>query len=223
MTPLLVLRPEPGATKTAAKARERGLDVQVHPLFEVRPINWDVDAAIPYDAVFITSANALKFKVDALNKLHSLPVLCVGEETAKAARHVGFTDITAGSSDARSLAGLAASLGYRHVLWLRGRPSGALNHPDLIFDVKDVYETPELVWTDQDRALLSRPLIALLHSPRAAQRFAQLVPDKAPITIVAISEKAAFAAGEGWADVHWAEMPSDEAMLDIAAPLCRAG
>lgn len=223
MKPLLVLRPEPGASKTASKARALGLEPLVRPLFEVRPLAWNVDASIPYDALFITSSNALKFNQDTLSKLQNVPVLCVGEATAEAARMIGFTDVTAGRNDACALADLAAALGYQHLLWLAGQPSTNLDHPDLIFDVRYVYETPALAWSETERAVLDDPCVALLHSPRAAQRFAELVADKSQIAIVAISEKAAVAAGTGWLEVRWPSAPTDDGMLDLAAPLCRAG
>jgi len=49
------------------------------------------------------------------------------------------------------------------------------------------------------------------------------VTGREQIDLVAISEKAAIAAGPGWASVHWPDAPSDSAMLEIAAPLCHAG
>lgn len=223
MKPLLVLRPEPGASKTAAKARALGLEVAVRPLFEVRPLEWDFGPESSYDSLFITSSNTLKYITEDLDRLSRTPVLCVGPSTAEAAREAGFEHVTAGSNDASSLAELAASLGYRHLLWLRGRPSRPIEHPDLIFDVREVYETVALEWSSEERAVLTQPLVALLHSPRAGQRFAELAANKSAIDIVAISEKAAIAAGPGWASVHWPTAPSDDAMLEIAAPLCQRG
>ena len=41
MMRMLVLRPEPGASATVAKARERGLDAVVMPLFTVEPVAWE--------------------------------------------------------------------------------------------------------------------------------------------------------------------------------------
>lgn len=222
MKPLLVLRPEPGAGKTAAKARDLNLEPVVQPLFEVRPLDWSVAAPKSYDCIFITSSNALKYNAENLVSLRDLPVLCVGEATADAARASGFANVRAGDSDAPALAELAAHLGYRKILWLAGQPSADLRHPDLIFDVKYTYQTPELTWDDAQMQALQRPSVALLHSPRAARRFADLVGHKAQIDIVAISEKAAVAAGPGWASVHWPPRPSDDAMLALAAPLCRA-
>jgi uroporphyrinogen-III synthase len=60
----------------------------------------------------------------------------------------------------------------------------------------------------------------LLHSPRAAETFARLAPDRGGVRIAGISETAAQAAGEGWASRHAAAAPRDEALLELAAALC---
>jgi uroporphyrinogen-III synthase len=191
-------------------------------MFEVQAVPWSVDPTIPYGAVFITSSNGLQFIDNNLNSLKDLPILCVGVATAEAARRAGLSDVVAGTEGAAALADLAAALGYHHLLWLAGEPHISISHPDLIFDVKIVYETFELDIDSQVREVTKQPLIALVHSPRAARRFAGLVAERGHIDLVAISEKAALAAGPGWASVHWPDAPSDGAMLEIAAPLCRA-
>lgn len=223
MKPLLVLRPQPGADETAGRAVAQGLAPLVIPMFEVRAVPWSMDPIKTYDAVFITSSNGLKFIYNNLNLLKGLPILCVGDATAEAARRAGLSDVTAGTDGAAALADLAAALGYKHLLWLAGEPHTPVNHPDLIFYVKIVYETVDLDIDVQVQEVTPQPLIALVHSARAAQRFAGLVSQRGHIDLVAISEKAAIAAGPGWASVHWPDAPSDSAMLEIAAPLCRAG
>ncbi len=223
MKPLLVLRPQPGADKTADRARALGLDPKVLPLFEVRGVPWSIETSTPYDAVFITSSNSLKFIDNYLEFLEDLPILCVGEATAAAARQAGLREVTAGANGAASLADLAAALGHRHVLWLAGRPSLQISHPDLIFDVKYTYETIEIPSDLKFHTSTETQAVALVHSPRAAQCLAERVAARGHIDLVAISEKAAIAAGPGWASVHWPDAPTDNAMLEIAAPLCRAG
>jgi uroporphyrinogen-III synthase len=136
MKPLLVLRPQPGADETAQRAAAQGLAPLVIPMFEVRAVPWSMDPTTLYDAVFITSSNGLKFIDKNLNCLKGLPILCVGEATADAARRAGLSDVTAGSDGAAALADLAAVLGYRHLLWLAGDPHTPVIHPNLMFDVK---------------------------------------------------------------------------------------
>ena len=62
--------------------------------------------------------------------------------------------------------------------------------------------------------------VALVHSPRAGRRFAELVGDRGSIAIAAISPAAAEAVGEGWQAVAAAEEPGDDALLALAARLC---
>ena len=62
--------------------------------------------------------------------------------------------------------------------------------------------------------------VALIHSPRAGGRFAELVDDRASVAIGAISQAAADAVGRGWAAVEVAQEPNDEALLALAAMLC---
>jgi uroporphyrinogen-III synthase len=62
--------------------------------------------------------------------------------------------------------------------------------------------------------------VALIHSPRAGQRFAEVIRDKAGIAVAAISQAAAEAAGSGWERVEAADRPSDDALLALAAQLC---
>ncbi len=65
--------------------------------------------------------------------------------------------------------------------------------------------------------------VAVLHSARAAQRLAALVPDRASIAIVAISPDVAAAAGDGWRSIAVAAHPIDAEMVAIAAKLCQDG
>lgn len=223
MKPLLILRPQPGADETAGRALALGLAPKIVSLFEVRGTAWSLDPAVPYDAVFITSANSLNFIDNQIERLNAFPILCVGAATADAARRAGLRDVTFGENGATSLADLAAAMGHRHLLWLAGRPSIAISHPDLIFDIKTIYETVDLDIDAPLQCAVKAPVVALAHSPRAAQRFAGRVRTRDHIDLVTISEKAAMAAGPGWASVHWPDAPSDSAMLEIAAPLCRTG
>ena len=86
MKRVLVLRPEPGASATVKRAKERGLDALAIPLFEVRPVDWDVPDAGSFDGLLLTSANAVRHSGEQLKELRGLPVHAVGAATAAAAR-----------------------------------------------------------------------------------------------------------------------------------------
>jgi uroporphyrinogen-III synthase len=62
--------------------------------------------------------------------------------------------------------------------------------------------------------------VALVHSPRAGRRFAELVKDRSTVAIAAISRAAAERTGTGWESVETADVPTDDALLALAARLC---
>ena len=61
MKRLLVLRPEPGASATAERACGRGLDAVVISLFAIEAIEWVAPDPGGFDALLLTSANAVRF------------------------------------------------------------------------------------------------------------------------------------------------------------------
>lgn len=216
MRKLLVLRPEPGASETAAKAARLGIEAVVAPLFTVRPIAWDVPGEA--DAILLTSANAARHLGAGLGPLVENPCYVTGEATAAAARKAGFAEVRAGSTDGAAALELAREDGHRRVLHLCGRDHIAL--PDverrIVYAADAVSALPSAA-----RGALAEGAIALLHSPRAAAVFRDLVGEPADIAIAALSPAVAEAAGEGWAEIAVAPQPRDEALLEVAAKLCQ--
>lgn len=215
----MILRPEPGATSTATRAHRMGLDPLVHPLFRVDPLAWRVPDPGAFDAVMMTSANAARHGGEGLNRLRSLPLYAVGEATGDAARLMGFEQVNDGSDDVASLARHILRDGRRHVLHLAGDHVTPFDAGALSVTTIEVYRTIDLPADDLGPTLLNAP-VAMLHSARAAARFAGLAAIRDPIAVVAISAKVAEAAGDGWQSIHAAPTPDDAAMLAIAAALC---
>src|SRR4051794_41196284 len=98
MRRVVVLRPEPGASATVERARQRGLDAFALPLFEVEPVAWEAPDPDRFDALLLTSANAVRHGGEQLVRLRELPVYAVGSATADAARRGGFEVASVGSS-----------------------------------------------------------------------------------------------------------------------------
>ena len=107
---LLVTRPEPDATRTAALLEARGHRVVVDPVLSldllpaVRPTG-------DFDAVVVTSATAVRAmqsNVD-LDPLRRLPLYAVGGHTAEAARAAGFATVHDAAGDAVALARLLSA------------------------------------------------------------------------------------------------------------------
>ena len=212
MRAVAVLRPEPGNARTAAAVEAMGLTAIRLPLFTTFPVEWSPPEAAAYDAIVATSANAFRHGGDGLRALTSLPVLAVGAATAAAARAAGFTVATTGERDAAALvAGVVGRL-----LHLAGRE----HRPVAGAATRVVYAVDEVVIDDASAATLAGQ-VALLHSPRAAARFATLVPAdmRGTIRLATLSDAVAAAAGSGWRSVVAAPVPRDDALLAIAAGL----
>jgi uroporphyrinogen-III synthase len=171
----------------------------------------------------LTSANAARFGGDALASYRDLPCYAVGETTAEAALGAGFRDVRTGPADGEALLAKMVGDGVRDVLHLAGRDRLELRHPDLRLDAVTVYAADALDRLPAEaEAAIARGALVLLHSPRAAARFAALAgARRGAIRIASISAQAAEAAGDGWAGIAVAERPRDEALLELAAKLCQ--
>lgn len=219
MMRVLVLRPEPGASATAARARSLGLDAVELPLFEIEAVEWAAPDPQAFDALLLTSANAVRFGCGGLRALAGLPAHAVGEATAEAAREAGFTIATTGDSDVDALLG-SLDAGLR-LLHLCGEDRTLPTRPRQQITPVIVYRSKEKASVDLAQA---RGSVALVHSSRAGARFAELIDgagvERSSIAIAAISPAAAGAAGNGWNVVEAAATPNDDTLLALAARLC---
>lgn len=221
MRPLVIVRPEPGATATATAAREMGLQPIVIPLFEVRPVEWAVPDPAGFDALLLTSANAVRMGGAGLDGLRSLPAHCVGEATAAAARNAGFEVATTGKDGVDSvLDSLPDALRLLHLCGLdRREPKRAKQAitPAAVYRAETI-GAPDSLGAIHDS-------VVAIHSPRAARRLGELADglglDRRRIAIAAVSREAAAAAGGGWQEVLSADRPDEAALLAIAAELCK--
>ena len=122
---VLVTRPEPGASKTASRLRELGHEPIVLPLTRIAaPAPASLPEPAGFEAIVLTSANALKFAPGGLAARYgNLPCFTVGERTAEAALEAGFATVEPANGDARGLVELLAGklpAGAR-LLYLCGR------------------------------------------------------------------------------------------------------
>jgi uroporphyrinogen-III synthase len=211
--PLVILRPEPGASATAGEARAMGMTVLAIPLFEVVPVEWSAPDPSQFDAIVMTSANAVRHGGAELDRLRRLPVLAVGPATAAAARAAGFTVSAIGEGGARNM-NLPAG---ERLLHLAGREHVAIGAATVTIPV---YEAIPIA-TPEGLDGIGKSVVAV-HSPRAGRRLGELVTQRSQTLIAAISRAAAEACGPGWKQVHAAHQPSDAALLALAARLCES-
>lgn len=220
--PIIVLRPEPGAARTAEKARALGLEPVVAPMFVVEPMSWSVPDPAQYDAVMITSANTLVHAGGALASFVHLRCFAVGEASAKAARDFGFRDVRTGPGDGERLAAMMEEEGVARAFHPGGADLTRIETRVAIDDVPVYASRPLGALSPAARDALEIGAMVLIHSARAGETFAGLCPiPRECVRILAISAKAARAAGPGWRDVATAPEPSDEAMLELARKLCQ--
>ena len=208
----LVLRPEPGNARTAAALRQAGWTVQCLPLFEVTALPWAVPDPARYDALLLTSANAVRHGGSGIDQLRPLPVVAVGEATAAAARAAGFRVASVGTSGAAAAVAGAGSIG--RLLHLGGRHHVAVPGVEALA----VYTSEAVPVPAGALAGYGGPT-ALLHSVRAAKRLDVLAARDEVVrgrwSIAALSPAIANAAGEGWGRTLVAQKPSDAALLAL--------
>lgn len=212
MSRIVVLRPQPAADATVARARSLGLEAVAMPLFAVRPVEWQAPDPAALDGIVATSANVFRHGGTELSRIAGLPVHAVGEATATAARAAGFAVATIGDEGARALAVALPPGRYVH---LTGIDHMALDGiPAIACYQSEVIDPPPAI----------DPLagsVALVHSPRAGARLAELAGERGHIAVAAISAAAADACGAGWRAVAVAAKPTDAALLALAASLCQ--
>ncbi|MFC5586315.1 uroporphyrinogen-III synthase [Nitratireductor kimnyeongensis] len=104
MRRVLVTRPEPGASETAARLAGMGFEPLVLPLTETVPLHPAIHAQ-PVDVVAITSPNAIRHAPQSVfDALKGKPVLAVGRRTGEAARAAGLDVVDDEAGDAERLA-----------------------------------------------------------------------------------------------------------------------
>lgn len=215
MKKLLLLRPEPGLSASAERARALGLDVIAAPLFRVEPVEWPAPDPTAYDALLLTSANALRHGGVKLGELARLPVHAVGAATADAARDAGFTVASVGEGGVDELlTRLPTGLNLLHLAGHDRHPAAGCHR----IQVRTVYRSIEIA----DPGLPSLAgLVVAVHSARAGERLADRAQSRDLAAIAAISAEAARACGDGWGSIEVARKPDDASLLALAARLCQ--
>jgi uroporphyrinogen-III synthase len=221
MKPLVIVRPEPGASATAEAGRRMGLDPVVIPLFAVHPLRWQPPDPSAFDGLLFTSANALRAAGAGLDALRGLPAYCVGEATAAVARECRFEVANVGEGRVDGLLqSIPGNLRLLHLCGFHRRVPSAARQAITVLAVYSAEEVPA------PRGFKNvEGCVIALHSPRAGSRVARLVEEfglsRNRIALAAISPEAAEAAGTGWGAVQSAREPNDSALLAIAAELCK--
>lgn len=182
---VLVTRPQPGASRTAARLAALGHRPILLPLTEIvgLVLRDDFDGR-PFAAVAVTSANAVRRAPrHVIDALATLPCFAVGEESADAAARAGFVAVSRGGGDGARLAAsmaasMAASIAPRPLIaYLCGRRRNdaferSLRRDGFRIDAIETYDAPAIPYDGAalDRILGAEPIDAvMLYSARAAR------------------------------------------------------
>ena len=229
MTPrrrLLSVRPAAEAERTAAAAAEAGWEMVSAPLLEITPSPWAPPEG-SFDALLLTSAQAVRQAGPLPSAVAALPVVAVGAHTAQAARAAGLRVVSEGDTDGSAALARARAAGFARLLHLGGADRAPLTvPPGLHLEACAVYRARAVGRLPDEavRELGAGTIFAtLLMSPRSAALFAQATDAaglaRRELRLVGISPPAVAAAGGGWRGVAVADRPTLAAALAAAGQL----
>ncbi|MEO7221055.1 MAG: uroporphyrinogen-III synthase [Devosia sp.] len=230
MVRLLVTRPEPNASETAARLRALDIDAVVEPLLIAQTLTTSLPPADGFSALAVTSANALRALDERgeIARFRSLPVYTVGDRSAAVAREMGFTQIVSARGNVDDLIALLANAGvdgpvlYPTARQHTGDLAKALAPHGVMVITAAVYEMNPATRLTADFAGLDG---ALFYSRRTAETFARLAPAAAHSArpgMLCLSEAVAQPLiAAHFVRVSLADHPSEEAMMALALSFAR--
>ena len=226
---IFVFRPRSDAERSARKLAARGHEAVVAPLFDVKPSQEPAPEGA-FDAIVLTSGNAVPALASAPDAWRRLPVFTVGARTAARVREAGLPDARSADGGRDELIALIGdNLGPpARLLLIVGRDrhddvGARLAAAGFSTTIWTAYaaEAVEVLPETAAAALRDRNVEAALHySPRGAQVFLDLVQGAGlrepalELTHVALSaEVAAPLVAAGASTILVAEHPEEAALM----------
>jgi uroporphyrinogen-III synthase len=232
MVRLLVTRPEPDASETAARLSALDIEAVIEPLLIAETLQTTLPRANGFAGLAVTSGNALRALHDRGELPHflKLPLYAVGDRTAALARAFGFAEVVSAEGNFADLVALLAKAGingpllYPAARHQAGDLAQALAPHGIMVITTPVYAmnpAPRLS-RDLDDAALDG---ALFYSRRTAETFATLAAGmqrKAKLAMLCLSEAIAEPLlAAHFVRVSLADHPSEEAMMALALSFAR--
>lgn len=232
---LLVTRPEPDASRTAAALKGLGHEVITQPLLRIEPI-LDADfGSGPWAAVAMTSANAADAfaRHPGKTRLSALPAFTVGSRTREAALAAGFSKVESADGDVEDLARLIATKlagSGKPLIYIAGEDragdlEGRLRARDIAVHTVIVYRavTENRFSADFEAAVSSGSVDGVLHySSRSAGAFVTSAKNSGLIErclalqhFCLSAAVAAPLAAVGAQHIHIATRPDQSALFDL--------
>lgn len=232
MVRLLVTRPEPDASETAARLSALDIEAVVEPLLIVETLQTSLPRADGFAGIAVTSGNALRALHDRGELPHflKLPLYAVGDRTAALARDFGFAEVVSAQGSFSDLVALLARAGingpllYPAAKQQAGDLAKALSPHGVMVITTAVYAmNPSPRFSrNLDEAALDG---ALFYSRRTAETFASLgsnLKGKARLGMLCLSTAIAEPLlAAHFVRVSLADHPSEEAMMALALSFAR--
>ncbi len=205
-----------------------GMDIHGEPLFEIRPLQWDLPDPATVDALLIGSANAIRHGGPQLDLLRGKPVHAVGKVTADLAINAGFTVERIGMGGVQSLLRPGNHVGSTPLRFLRlsGAERVDLDMPAGVrIEERTVYQAAPVCISPHFAKLLQSGGIVLLHSAAAARHLAEecarLGIATNALVLAALGPRVTGDSGGDWGGIHHAASPNDSALLALAKDMCQ--
>ena len=231
---ILVTRPQSAAAQTAAALRARGHAPIVAPLVQIDILSKVDPKAAEWAAILLTSANALPgiLKSAGRSAWRGIPVFTVGDATAKAARDMGFTDVTSAGGNVSDLANLVterlkppARLLYPAGEERSGDLAESLRAKNFEVDLVVVYRfVTARVFPEPAAAALAGDIGAVLHFSRASAEAFLKAAHNSNLLEAALNKPVHFCLSEqvaaplraaGAARIQVAAQPNESALLEL--------
>lgn len=235
MVRMLVTRPEPDASETAARLNALDIETVIDPLLIAQTLPTTLPDARGFAALAVTSVNALRALGERgeVPRLRHLPLFAVGDRTAGAAKHFGFSKIMSARGNFADLVSLLAHAGldgpilYPAAREQAGDLGKALAPHGIMVITTPVYAMrPAPALRPATRAGLEDGIdAALFYSRRTAETFAGLAADlgdRTRLGMLCLSEAVAEPlVAAHFVRVALADHPSEEAMMGLALSFAR--
>jgi uroporphyrinogen-III synthase len=236
---MLVTRPEPDASETAARLAALDIETILCPLLTHETLPTSLPEAKGFAALALTSANALRAleERNALAPFLGLKVFAVGDKTAEHARAHGFAEV---ESAGGVLADLAERLAHPKpggpVFYPAGRdqsgdlakslaPYGVMVITTHVYAMNAISTLPDELIGALDGGDLEA---ALFYSRRTAETFAALAAPRLDrkvrrqLGVLCLSEAVAEPLiGAHFVRIGLADYPSEEGMMGLALSFAR--
>ncbi len=228
---ILITRPIDDAKPLAEALRAAGHEVFLEPLIAIVPLAEAIPDLADIQALLFTSANGVRIFA-AKSERRDLPVFCVGDGSAEAARREGFAEVKSAAGDVAALADLVIAsldpqsgpLFHGAGTDLAGDLAGRLERAGFSLRRQALYRAPlaERLSPETLENLAQGAIdAALFFSPRTARHFTTLwreagSPALRGIEALGLSPAILREIADlGWARAESAERPDLAAMLAL--------